>query len=118
LLTIFSILFIACFWILSNFGIMSFIGKFTKLRRNKEFDYKPRFYDDKGEGNPYRIEHKLDRYRSTAHTTRGIKGKVNNVLDDIKKEGDRNLKIRLAIIVAILIFIFLYIIDFDLSIFT
>ncbi len=97
---------------------MGFIGKFTKLRKNKEFNYSPRFYDDKGEGSPYKIEHKLDRYRSTAHTTRGLKGKINNVLDDVKNKADRNLKIRLGIIIAILVFIFLYIIDFDLSIFT
>lgn len=117
MLTNFSNLRIAFFLILSNFEIMSFIGKFTKLKKNKEFGYTPRFYDDKGEGSPYKIEHKLDNYRTTAHTIRGLKGKVNNALDDIENKGDSNLKIRLGIIIAVLVFIFLYIIDFDLSIF-
>ncbi|WP_422348495.1 riboflavin synthase subunit beta [Flagellimonas sp.] len=88
---------------------------FLKLRKNKTFDYSPRYY--KGEGSPYKIEHKLDKFRSTAHTQRGIKNKVTSAMDDLKTEGDRNLRIRFLIIVAVLILLFLYIIDFDLSIF-
>ena len=88
---------------------------FLKLRRNKSFDYSPRYY--KGEGNPYKIEHKLDKFRSTAHTQRGLKNKVSNAVEDLKNEGDKNLKIRFLVIVAVLILLFLYIIDFDLSIF-
>ena len=42
-----------------------------KLKKNKTFSYSPRYY--KGEGNPYKIEHKLDKFRTTAHTKRGIK---------------------------------------------
>ena len=41
----------------------------------------------------------------------------NNALEDAKRKGDRNLRIRLVVILAILVLIFLYIIDFDLSIF-
>ncbi|WP_420400245.1 riboflavin synthase subunit beta [Flagellimonas sp.] len=88
---------------------------FLKLRKNKTFDYSPRYY--KGERSPYKIEHKLDKFRSTAHTQRGIKNKVTSAMDDLKTEGDRNLRIRFLIIVAVLILLFLYIIDFDLSIF-
>ena len=90
--------------------------KFTRLRKNKKFSYSPRFYDDKGEGNPFKIERKLDKFR-TVDTQRGLKGKFNNAMDDLKRSGDPNLKLRMLIIIAILVFIFLYIIDFDLSIF-
>ncbi|MDC6384563.1 riboflavin synthase subunit beta [Flagellimonas taeanensis] len=86
-----------------------------KLRKNKSFDYSPRYY--KGEGNPYKIEHKLDKFRSTAHTNRGLKNKFSSAMDDLKMEGDKNLKLRLLIIVGILVLLFLFIIDFDLSIF-
>lgn len=92
--------------------------KFTKLRTNKKFDYSPRYFDDKGEGNPYKIEHKLDKYRTTVGSKVGLKRKFGNAMADLKKEGDRNLKLRMYIIVAVLVFIFLYIIDFDLSIFS
>lgn len=88
---------------------------FLKLKRNRTFEYKPRYY--KGEGSPFKIEHKLDKYRSTATTNRGIKNKVSSAFDDLKTEGDRNLKMRFLIILAVLILLFLYIIDFDLSIF-
>ena len=96
---------------------MGILSKMTKFSKNRRFEYKPRFYDDKGKGSPFKIEPKFDKYRSTIHTPRGIKGKVNSALDDIKTEGDRNLKLRFVIILAVLILIFLYIIDFDLSIF-
>ncbi len=97
---------------------MSLMGKFSKLRRNKKYSYSPRYYDDKGSGSPYKIEHKLDKFRSTVNTPRGLKGKFSSAMADLRSEGDRNSKTRFFIIVAILILIFLYIIDFDLSIFT
>ncbi len=96
---------------------MGIMGKFSKLRKNKNFSYSPRYYDDKGEGNPFKIEHKLDKFRSTVNTPRGLKGKFNSAFADLRRVGDRNTKLRLLIIIAVLILVFLYIIDFDLSIF-
>lgn len=96
---------------------MSILKKFTRIGKNRKFDYKPRFYDDKGKGNPYKIEPRFDKFRSTVNSPRGIKGKFNSAIDDVKTQGDRNLKIRLAVILTVLILIFLYIIDFDISIF-
>ncbi|SNZ00383.1 MULTISPECIES: riboflavin synthase subunit beta [Flagellimonas] len=88
---------------------------FLKLRKNRTYNYSPRYY--KGEGNPYKIEHKLDKFRTTAHTQRGIKNKISSAVDDLKNEGDKNIKLRFLVIVAVLILLFLFIIDFDLSIF-
>ncbi|NAS11394.1 riboflavin synthase subunit beta [Poritiphilus flavus] len=93
------------------------MGRFTKLRKNKKFKYSPRYYDDKGEGNPYKIGHKLDKYRTTVGSQGGIKGRFNNAMADMRVKGDPYLKLRMIIIIAILILIFLYIIDFDISIF-
>ena len=87
------------------------------MRKNKKFSYSPRFYDDRGKGNPYKIQHKLDKYRTTLDTHRGLKGKFNNAMADLRRTGDRHLNIRFLIILAILILVALYIIDFDLSIF-
>ena len=105
------------FSILSNFGNMGMLSKITRLRKNRQFEYNPRYYDGKGKGNPYKIEPKFDQFRSTLNTSRGLKRKINNALDDAKRKGDRNLKIRMIIILTVLVLIFLYIIDFDLSIF-
>lgn len=84
-------------------------------RTNKKFDYQPRYY--KGEGSPFKIEHKLDQFRTTAGKNKGIKGKFSDAIDDLKS-SDKSVNKTILIIIAILIFIFLYIIDFDLSIFT
>jgi hypothetical protein len=84
-------------------------------RNNKKFEYQPRYY--KGEGNPFKIEHKLDQFRKTVGKSKGIKSKFNdafNEFDEVKKNGINK---TILIIVAILVFVFLYIIDFDLSIF-
>jgi hypothetical protein len=107
----------AYFLILSNFEKMGILNKFTKLKRNKTFGYSPRYYNDKGEGNPFKFEQKFDKFRSTVDTPRGLKNKVRNAAEDLRRKGDRNLKIRFLAILVILLFIFLYIIDFDLSIF-
>ena len=93
------------------------MGRFSRLRKNRKFDYTPRYYDDKGEGNPYKIERKLDKYRTTYNTSGGIKGKFRRAMEDRARKGDPNLKLRMLIIIVILVLIFLYIIDFDLSIF-
>ncbi len=97
---------------------MGMLSKITKLRKNKQFGYQPRYYKGKKEGSsPFSMEQKFEKYRSTANHTRGLKNKVSNAMDDMKVKGDRNLKIRMFIIVAVLVLIFLFIIDFDLSIF-
>ena len=83
-------------------------------RTNNKFDYQPRYY--KGEGNPFKIEHKLDQFRKTAGKNRGIKAKFNNAISDLKN-SDKKVNKSLLIIISILVFIFLYIIDFDVSIF-
>ena len=90
--------------------------RFFRLKKNEEFSYKPRYYDDKGKGSPFKIEGKFDKYR-TVGTQRGLKGKFSGAMDDLKRSGDPNLKLRMLIIIAILVLIFLYIIDFDISIF-
>ncbi|MGF1558463.1 MAG: riboflavin synthase subunit beta [Flavobacteriaceae bacterium] len=96
---------------------MGFISKFTRLRKNREFDYQPRYYDDKGEGSPFKIEYKFDQFRTTVDSPRGLKGKFQSAIADAKREGDRNMRLRMFIIISILILIFLFIIDFDISIF-
>ena len=87
-----------------------------KLRKNKKFSYTPRYFDDKGEGNPYEIKHKFDEFRKTVGSNKGLKTKFNEAIDDYKNQ-DKDATRRILIIVGILILVFLFIIDFDLSIF-
>ena len=83
-------------------------------RTNKKFDYQPRYY--KGEGNPFKIEHKLDQFRKTTGKSKGIKGKFTDAFDELKNP-DKTVNKTTIYIALVLIFVFLYIIDFDLSIF-
>lgn len=93
------------------------MGRFSRLRKNKKYSYKPRYFDDKGEGTPFRIERKLDKYRTTGDHQGGIKTRFRSAMSDLKREGDSRQRLRFLIILLILIFVVLYILDFDLSIF-
>ncbi|WP_306461430.1 riboflavin synthase subunit beta [Winogradskyella ouciana] len=86
-----------------------------KLKKNRKYNYKPRFY--KGDGNPYELKHKFDDYRKTVNPPKGIKGKWNAALDEYQNDRDDNVNKRVLIIAAVLILLFLIIIGFDLSIF-
>ncbi|WP_159948487.1 riboflavin synthase subunit beta [Polaribacter septentrionalilitoris] len=85
-------------------------------RTHKQFDYQPRYY--KGEGNPFKIEHKLDKFRKTAGKKRGIKTKVNDAFSELKDVKENGVNKTILIIIAVLVLLFLFIIDFDLTIFT
>ncbi|MDP5157081.1 MAG: riboflavin synthase subunit beta [Flaviramulus sp.] len=87
-----------------------------KLRNNKKFNYTPRYFDDKGEGNPFEIKHKFDDFRKTVGSNKGLKAKFNEAFEDYKNP-DKDANRRILIIVALLILAFLFIIDFDLTIF-
>jgi len=101
-------------------------------RKNKKFEYKPRYY--KGDGNPYEISHKLDQFRTTAGKSKGLKGKVNSAIGELTGKDKHTVEYNnqtyelqdnpgnstkiIMYVVIILVFLFLFIIDFDLSIFT
>jgi len=90
---------------------------FLKMKSHKKFGYQPRYY--KGEGSPFKMEHRFDAFRSTAQPPRGLKNKFFWAIDDLKSGEESKRSNRLILTIAlILIFFFLVIIDFDLSIFT
>ncbi|REG87767.1 riboflavin synthase subunit beta [Winogradskyella sediminis] len=86
-----------------------------KMKKNRKYSYKPRFY--KGEGSPFELKHKFDEHRTTVSPAKGIKGKIDAAVNDYRHNPDENVNKRVIIIVAILLLLFLFIIGFDLSIF-
>ncbi len=86
-------------------------------RKNKKFSYQPRYYDDKGKGNPFEIKQMFDEYRTTIGSNKGLKAKFINAVNDFKNNQNRAANRRIILIIAILLLLFLIIIDFDLSIF-
>ncbi len=90
-------------------------------RKNKKFDYNPRYYKNKTEDgdnvNPYKIKGKFDDYRNTLGKSGGLKSRFRLAVDDLKSEQSKT-SVRIIIItIAILVLLFLFFIDFDLSIF-
>jgi hypothetical protein len=83
-------------------------------RSNKKFEYKPRFY--KGEGSPYKIEHKLDKYRKTAGKNKNLKSKLTDAISELR-DSEKGVNRTIIYIILVLVLFFLFIIDFDLSIF-
>lgn len=92
---------------------MGVIGK----RKNKKFSYKPRHFEHDGDGSPFSIEHKFDKFRSTVGDNKSLKAKFKTAWGELRETSDRNTRMRLLAIIAFLILIFLFIIEFDLSIF-
>ncbi|WP_456375982.1 riboflavin synthase subunit beta [Lutibacter sp.] len=88
---------------------------FLKKRTNKKFDYTPRYY--KGEGNPFKINHKFDEFRTTVGGKKDLKEKFKSAFEESENSENRGFNKTIVIIIVILVFLFLYIIDFDLSIF-
>ncbi len=86
-------------------------------RKNKKYNYKPRHYEFDGEGSPFSMEQKFDRFRTTIGENKGLKGKFQSAWSDLRQTSDRKTSLRLIVIIAVLVLLFLFIIEFDLSIF-
>jgi len=84
-----------------------------KLKKNKRFNYKPRFY--KGVGNPFELKHKFEDQRTTVEKN-NLKKTFKIALNDLKSYDIKSFKI-IIIVSFILLLLFLFIIDFDLTIF-
>ena len=89
-----------------------------KLRKNKKFGYTSRYYKNDGDGSPFEIKQKFDKFRKTTGGNSGLKSKFSNAYDDLREPQSKYSKKIILITIAILILIFLFIIDFDLSIFS
>jgi len=87
-----------------------------KLRKNRRYNYTPRYYKGKDEGNLYEFDSKFSKYRDTYNSNDfGQQWKEMRLLMRTKK--NRSISLRLLLIILGLVFICLYILDFDLSIF-
>lgn len=84
-----------------------------KLKKNKRFNYKPRFY--KGVGNPFELKHKFEDQRTTVEKN-NLKKTFKIALNDLKSYDTKSLRI-IIIVSFLLSLLFLFIIEFDLTIF-
>lgn len=87
-----------------------------KTRKNKKFGYSPRYYESEEGKNPFEIEHKFDKFRTTVGKN-GLKGNFKNAISDLKDAQRTGANRLILIFIFIFLLIFLWIIDFDISIF-
>ena len=77
-----------------------------KLKKNKRFNYKPRFY--KGVGNPFELKHKFEDQRTTVEKN-NLKKTFKVALNDLKSYDIKSLRI-IIIVSFLLSLLFLFII--------
>lgn len=89
--------------------------KLFPLRKNKRYNYTPRYYNGKDLGNAFEIDSKIRRDRETQ--TNHFIEQWRDVRKISRNKKNTEFNKMFWIILAILVLITLYILDFDLSIF-
>lgn len=87
-----------------------------RSRKNKRYNYTPRYYKGKEQDNPFEFDSKILKYRDQANSADfGAQWQEDRLKNRNRK--NRAINTRVILIILILVFLFLWIIDFDLSIF-
>lgn len=94
---------------------MNILNPFKK-KKNRRFNYTPRYYSGKSEVNIYDFDSKFYRYRETFNAN-DYREKWDIERLKMRTRKNRNISIRLLLIILLLTFISFYILDFDISIF-
>ena len=87
-----------------------------KLKKNKRYNYTPRYYKGKSEGNIYDFDSKFSKYRGIFNENDFGKQWQEARLQ-MRTKKNRGISLRLLLIILALFLLSLYILDFDLSIF-
>ena len=87
-----------------------------KLKKNRRYNYTPRYFSGKEGGNPYDFDSKFSKYRDT-YNHNDFGQQWNEARLKMRTRNNRGISYALIIIIFILVLAFLYVIDFDLSLF-
>ncbi len=87
-----------------------------KLRKNRRYNYTPRYYKGKDNGNIYEFDSKFSKYRDT-YNNNDFGQQWKEARMQMRTRKNRSISLRLLFIILFLVMICLYILDFDLSIF-
>jgi len=87
-----------------------------KLQKNRRYNYTPRYYKGKEDGNLYEFDSKFSKYRDNFNANdMGHQWKEARM--QMRTRKNTLLSLRLLCITLLLIFFSLYLLDFDLSLF-
>ena len=87
-----------------------------KVKKNRRYNYTPRYYRGKQDSNPYDFDSKFSKYRES-YNQNDFGHKWQEARLKMRNRSNRGISFRLIIVILILILGFLFVIDFDLSIF-
>lgn len=88
-----------------------------KLRKNNRYNYTPRYYQGKDEGNIYSFDSRFAKFKDT-HNQIDFGAQWAEAREASRNRGNRSLNKRVIFIALLLTLLFLWLIDFDISIFT
>ena len=88
-----------------------------KLNKNRRYNYTPRYYRGKEEGNLYEFDSRFSKYRNTFNFN-DFGNQWQDARVQMRTKKNRSISLRLLLIILSLVFVCLYILDFDISIFT
>jgi hypothetical protein len=89
---------------------------FLKQRKNRRFNYTPRYFKGKQSANPYAFGSSFEQYRDTPNSN-DFGAHWREARDMNRNRSNRSVSPRLLLIIALLLLAALYVFDFDLSIF-
>ena len=87
-----------------------------KLKKNRRYNYTPRYYDGKEGVNPYDFDSKFSKSRDTFNQN-DLGRQWQDVRLKMRTRSNQEISPRLVIIILILVLAFLFVIDFDLSLY-
>lgn len=87
-----------------------------KLKKNRRYNYTPRYYNGKDAGNIYDFDSKFTKYRET-YNKNDFGQQWSETRKQMRTHKNRSISLRLLLIILALVLVSLYILDFDLSIF-
>ena len=87
-----------------------------KLKKNRRYNYTPRYFSGKEGGNPYDFDSKFSKYRDT-YNHNDFGQQWHEARLKMRTRNNLGISYGLVIIIFILVLAFLYVIDFDLSLF-
>ena len=87
-----------------------------KLRKNRRYNYTPRYYNGKEEGNIYDFDSKFAKYRDTFNSN-DFGNQWQEARLQMRNRKNRSVSLRLLLIILALVLLCLFILDFDLTIF-
>ena len=87
-----------------------------KLRKNRRYNYTPRYYKGKDSGNIYEFDSKFTKYREI-YNSNDFGQQWSEARVQMRTRKNHSITFRLLIIILMLILACFFILDFDLSIF-